>query len=91
MSVQDTEQLRMPYTIEDGMITLTRVSNFVNCAVCGQVLALNNNGCVLIKTFATLLDAKSNKITLRCGRCKSFNTIALDAVLCRGNECLIAM
>lgn len=77
------------YKIEDGNIILSRVSNFITCEICGQNLAVNNKGILLIKTFASMLDIKKKEITLKCGKCKSFNTIKLEDINKHNTKCLL--
>ena len=77
------------FKIEDGNIILNKVSNFITCEICGQNLAVNNKGTILIKTFASLLDMRKREITFKCGKCKSFNTIKLDDANKRGAKCLL--
>ena len=77
------------YKIEDGNIILNRVSNFIICEICGQNLAVNNKGTLLIKTFASMLDMRKREIVLKCGKCKTFNTIKMEDINKRGTKCLL--
>ena len=70
----------MKYYIDGNEITLMGVTDRIQCQNCGQTMALNNDGTMLIKTFVTLLEISDDqkKLTLRCGKCKYFNTVNLD-------------
>ncbi len=85
------DRIDVKYSIENGNIMLTKVSNFITCEVCGQNLAVNNRGAVLVKTFASLLDMHKREITLKCGKCKNLNTIKLKDLNKRYAKCLLTV
>lgn len=85
------QTIDVKYQIENGNIILSRVSNFITCEVCGQNLAINNRGTILVKSFASLLDLRKREVMLKCGKCKSFNTIKLEDTNKRDAKCLLVV
>lgn len=84
--------MKISYLIDDSIIRLTAVNERIVCGLCGHVIALSNNGILLIKSFVTLLDIQEKAITLKCGKCKKFNTIILDNRNAEGKRtCLLVV
>jgi len=82
---------KMEYAIDGGLVWLTNVSSRIACSVCSQILALNNNGSLLVKSFVTLLDFNSDTLTVKCGTCKHFNTVRLKKNHKKMDKCLLTI
>lgn len=89
--MSEQEAMKVKYSIDNGNIKLTSITNFVKCEVCDQNLAINNDGVLLIKTFASMVDFINKKIILRCGKCKSYNTIGFDESTDKKSHCLLSV
>ena len=72
------DAIQIEYMIDGGNVKLTDVSHKFTCGTCSNVIALVNKGTILIKSFVSVLEKKTGKMTLRCGRCKTYNVIDVN-------------
>lgn len=77
------------YEIKNGNIILKGVQNFIKCSVCQHNVAMSFGGKILVKTFVTLLDVDHGEIVVKCGKCKSFNSIKIEEANSKKSKCLL--
>jgi hypothetical protein len=76
-----SEDIQVDYLIDGDFAKLTDISDKICCKQCNRVLALVNRDSIMIKTQITIVKKDEKSYVLRCGHCKTFNTITQDGQL----------
>lgn len=69
----------MKYTLENGNVNLSKVTNKINCHNCTNTLVLTNDPVIFIRN-ACLLDLENKEVTVKCTKCKAFITLKIDEI-----------
>lgn len=61
-------------SIDDDQVKFKRPHHHVKCAKCNAILALIGSGGLLIKSVVSFRDIDKSETTVKCGKCKTYNT-----------------
>lgn len=91
MSLSNKDSIKVNYTIDSDSIQIKKAKNFIMCVKCNCNLGIINEGSLLLKSIVSILDFDDNSITVKCMKCKNYNTFNIDKAKQKNNKCLLTI